>query len=329
MALISIVIPVYFNHQSLHKLAERLDLLSKANPKHNFEFVFVDDGSKDNSFLVLKSLAEEDHRIRVIKLARNFGANTAILAGLGYARGDCIGCIAADLQDPPEAFTEMISEWEAGQRIVLAVRENRLGDPFLTRIFASLFNFFFSKFVYQGFSPQGVGFFLIDRLVCNAVLDCEEKNAHVIGLIFWTGFPASQIIYHRALREEGKSRWTFSKKIKYFIDAFVAFSYLPLRLSSTLGFILAFIGGLYAIDVIVNRLHNKITIPGWTTLTVLILFLSGIQLLMLGIIGEYLWRNLETSRRRPLFIVDTVIENKTQHNEKTKEEDSRNTEDAH
>ena len=311
MSLISIVIPVYFNSQSLKKLVERLDLLSKANSKHHFEFIFVDDGSRDDSFSVLRGLAEEDERIRVIKLSRNFGSNTAILAGISYAKGDCVGCVAADLQDPPETFTEMISAWEAGSRVVLAIREDRQGDPFFTRIFASIFNYLFSKFVYQGFSPQGVGFFLIDRIVYNAVLDCEEKNAHVVGLIYWTGFPYSQVAYRRMRREDGKSRWTFSKKMKYFIDAFVAFSYLPLRLSSTLGLVLAFLGGLYAVIVIISRLLSEIPVPGWTTLTVLILLLSGIQLIMLGVIGEYLWRNFDTSRRRPLFIVDTIIDNKS------------------
>lgn len=308
MALISIVVPVYGNAPSLPLLAERLHALAATLADHQFEFIYVDDGSDDDSFEVLARLAAQDPRVRVVKLARNFGSNMAILAGMTYARGNCVAFIAADLQDPPEALAEMTRLWEAGNKVVLAVRRDRSGDPWSTRVAASVFNWLFEKLIFSGFSPQGIGFFLVDRQVVDALIECREKNTHLIGLILWTGFPYVAVEYDRGEREHGKSRWTLKKKIKYFVDAFAAFSYLPLRLASVLGLVLAAIGGLYAVIVIASRLLNQVPVPGWTALMVVVLLASGAQLLILGIMGEYLWRSLDASRSRPLFIVETMLD---------------------
>jgi len=308
MALISIVIPVYYNAGSLPALAERLAALAESQPGHRFEFVYVDDGSGDNSFEALKAIAEREPRARVVKLARNFGSNTAILAGMTYATGDCVAFIAADLQDPPETLAEMIARWEAGTKVVLAARRDRHGDPWTTRLFAGLFNWLFKKLVFDGFSPQGIGFFLVDRQVADVLIRCNEKNAHLIGLILWSGYRYEIVEYDRGEREHGKSRWTFRKKFKYFIDAFAAFSYLPLRLASALGLLLAGAGGLYAVVVIAVRLLNQVPVPGWTALMIVVLLTSGAQLLILGILGEYLWRNFDATRTRPLFIVEAVLD---------------------
>lgn len=307
MALISIVVPVYYNAASLPALAARLSALATGLPVHQFEFIYVDDGSGDDSFAVLEQLAAQDPRVRVVKLVRNFGSNTAILAGMTYAHGDCVGFVAADLQDPPETLADMIAQWEAGTRVVLAVRRDRHGDPWASRILASVFNWLFRKLVFDGFSPQGVGFFLVDRQVADVLIRCDERNAHLIGLIFWSGFSCAVVEYDRIERAHGKSRWTFRKKLKYFIDAFAAFSYLPLRLASALGLFLATAGGFYAVVVVIVRLLNKVPVPGWTALMVIVLLVSGAQLLILGIVGEYLWRNFDATRRRPLFIVDRIL----------------------
>jgi len=307
MPLVSIVIPVYYNATSLSALAERLAEIAAINSRHEFEFIYVDDGSGDNSFAVLTQLAKHDDRIKVVRLARNFGSNTAILAGMTYASGDCVGFIAADLQDPPEILPEMIDQWESGHKVVLAVRKDRKGDPWLTRLFANMFNWLFKKFVFNDFSPQGVGFFLIDRQVAEVLVACNEKNAHLIGLIIWSGYHYTLVEYDRIERQYGTSRWTFGKKFKFFIDAFTAFSYLPLRIASSLGILTAFIGVIYAIIIIWGRLADKIPVPGWSALTVVVLLVSGIQLVILGVIGEYLWRNFDATRRRPLFTVDTVV----------------------
>ncbi|MBN2391120.1 MAG: glycosyltransferase family 2 protein [Anaerolineae bacterium] len=307
MALVSIIVPVYNNALSLSQLAERLNALTLAKPEHNFEFVYVDDGSRDDSVAVLERLAAKDARVRVIKLSRNFGSNIAILAGMTYSSGDCVGFISADLQEPPETLLEMLSHWEAGHKVVLAVRQDRRGDPLVTRFFAGIFNWLFKKLVFPGLSPQGVGFFLIDRQVADVLLQCDEKNAHLIGLVLWSGFQYSTVMYDRVSRPYGKSGWTFGKKLKYLIDAFTAFSYLPLRFSSALGLFLAAGGSIYALVIIVLRVLNLVTVPGWTALTVIVLLTSGTQLIMLGVIGEYLWRSFEATRNRPPFIVESLL----------------------
>ena len=308
MTLVSIVIPVYYNAASLVALHQRLEQLAQTENGCAFEFIYVDDGSGDDSYAILRRLAQSDDRVRVIKLTRNFGSNTAILAGLAHARGQAQAFIAADLQDPPEMLSEMLRRWENGAKVVLAVRRDRAGDPWGTRLFAGLFNWLFEKLVFPGHSPQGIGFFLVDRQVAQTLVQAEERNPHLTGLLLWTGFPSEQVTYDRLERPHGRSRWTFRKKFKFFIDAFAAFSYLPLRLASALGFLLAFLGGLYALLVIALRLFGAIPIQGWTALIVVVLLLSGMQLLILGILGEYLWRTLDASRRRPLFIVEEVLQ---------------------
>lgn len=307
MALISIIVPVFFNAGTLEALQVRLAALADRHAGDDFEFIYVDDGSGDDSLEVLRRLAAKDRRVSVVKLSRNFGSQTAILAGISQARGQAVGFVAADLQDPPEALDEMIAAWRSGERVVLAVRRDRKGDPWATRLFSNLFNTLFSRLVFSGFSPQGVGFFLIDRQVADVLLACEEKNPHLVGLIYWTGFPVHSVVYERLERTVGKSRWTFRKKLKYFIDAFVAFSYLPLRAASVMGILLALAGGLYAATLVGLRMAGAVQVEGWTALMVVVLLLSGVQLIMLGVIGEYLWRNFDASRRRPVFIIDQVI----------------------
>ncbi len=303
MSLVSIVVPVYNNGASLEPLHLRLSQLAAKQPRHSFEFIFVDDGSIDDSFRRLECIAEQDSRVWVIKFSRNFGSNAAILAGLGQARGDCAAFLAADLQDPPESLSEMLRHWEQGTPIVLARRRDRQGDPLLTRLSAYLFNFLFTRLVFRDFSPQGIGFFLVDRQVVNVLVEASEKNSHLIALVLWSGFQRAVVEYDRVERIHGKSQWTLGKKLKYFVDAFVGFSYLPLRLSSASGFVLAAIGAIYGIIVVLLRLTGGIPVQGWTALTIIVLFTSGVQLLMLGVIGEYLWRNFDATRRRPPFII--------------------------
>jgi dolichol-phosphate mannosyltransferase len=287
---------------------DKLFALADNLPDFEFEFIYVDDNSTDNSFAVLQEITLEDTRVQIIKLTKNFGANIAIFAGLTYSTGDCVLFIAADLQDPPETLIKMIQEWQLGYKIVFAIRKERKGDPWITRFFANVFNWIFTKLVFKNYPQQGIGFFLIDRAVVDIIIRSNEKNPHIIGLVLWTGFEYKMVEYYREERLYGKSQWTFSKKLKYFIDAFTAFSYLPLRLASTIGLILASLGGIYAIILIILRLFNKITVQGWTALIVIILLSSGLQLIMLGIIGEYLWRNFDATRQRPTFIVDKVLE---------------------
>jgi dolichol-phosphate mannosyltransferase len=308
MSAVSIVVPVFHNEASLPPLLEELQKLAERNGGDRFEFVFVDDGSKDNSFAVLERLAGSDERVRVVKLSRNFGSNAAILAGLTVATGDVIGAIAADLQDPPDKFDEMLALWRGGKKVVLAARSDR-DDPALTVFFADTFYRLFRRYALPSMPERGFDFFLIDRRVCDLITSIQENNAYLMGLILWLGFDPAVVEYQRRARpvKYGRSMWTLAKKIKYFIDAFVAFSHLPVRAASLLGIILSTVGVLYAILLLFMRFTYRIEVAGWTSLMVVLLVVSGAQMLMLGVIGEYLTRTLDETRRRPRFIIERVL----------------------
>lgn len=309
MPLVSIVVPVYHNAPSLPELLARFQALAERNPDDSFEFVLVDDGSRDNSFAVLAELAATDRRVRVVKLSRNFGSNQAVLAGLEQARGDVIAGISADLQDPPELIHDMLAHWRAGRKVVLAARETR-DDPGLTSLMAGLFYRLFRAFALPNMPKRGFDFFLIDRQVCDLVKNIRESNAYLMGLLLWVGFEPVVVTYHRRAREKrfGRSMWTFARKLKYFLDSFVAFSYAPIRAASLLGLLISAAGILYALAVVARYLLGGIPVQGWASLMVVLLVVSGIQLLMMGTLGEYLWRNLDETRRRPRYIIDRVIE---------------------
>jgi dolichol-phosphate mannosyltransferase len=308
MSAVSIVVPVFHNESSLPPLLEELQKLAERNGGDRFEFVFVDDGSKDNSFAVLERLADGDERVRVVKLSRNFGSNAAILAGLTVATGDVIGAIAADLQDPPDKFDEMLALWRGGKKVVLAARSDR-DDPALTVFFADTFYRLFRRYALPSMPERGFDFFLIDRRVCDLITSIQENNAYLMGLILWLGFDPAVVEYQRRSRpvKYGRSMWTLAKKFKYFIDAFVAFSHLPVRAASLLGITLSTIGVLYAILLLFMRFTYRVEVTGWTSLMVVLLVVSGAQMLMLGVIGEYLTRTLDETRRRPRFIIERVL----------------------
>jgi dolichol-phosphate mannosyltransferase len=309
MSLISIVVPVFNNASSLPDLLERFEALAAKNANDQFEFIFVDDGSVDNSFSVLESLLQTDSRIQIVKLSRNFGSNAALLAGLGHTRGDAVAAIAADLQDPPELINDMLLDWRQGHKVVLAARQSR-DDEFLTTLLADTFYSLFRRFAIKTMPEHGFDFFLIDRQVCDLINQIQENNAYLMGLILWLGFSPKVIYYHRQAREKryGQSMWTAAKKIKYFLDSFVAFSYFPVRAASVIGIVLSAAGLVYAAIVIALRLATSVQPEGWASLMIVVLIVSGVQMLMIGILGEYLWRNLDETRRRPRFIVESVLE---------------------
>lgn len=307
---VSVVIPVYYNEGSLAILHQRLAACAAIESDYSFEFIFVDDGSGDNSFKVLQEISRQDAHVKVIKLVRNFGSTNAQLAGIGYATGDAVVVIAADLQDPPELIHDMLPHWKKGTRMVFAARNQR-DDPLSTRLPAGVFNIMFRRFALKKYPKGGFDCFLIDRQVVNVVIQCAEKNTHLPGLLVWSGFEYELIYYHRQEREHGKSRWNLTRKLKYFADAFTAFSYLPLRLCSALGILIAFAGLVYSFIVLAAKLIGNIPVEGWTSLMVVVLFTTGIQLLMVGIVGEYLWRNFDQSRHRPLYLVDQVVQQST------------------
>ena len=309
MSVLSIVVPVYHNAASLPDLLARLAALAARHPGDTFEFVCVDDGSKDDSFAVLTRLQKDEPRLRVVKLSRNFGSNAALLAGLSHAGGDAIATISADLQDPPETLDAMLVHWRGGKKVVLAAREGR-DDPALHVFLAGVFYRLFRRFAIPTMPKQGFDFFVIDRRVRDLLLQIQESNAYLMGLVLWLGFDPAVVPFHRQERAKryGTSMWTLGRKLKYFIDSFVAFSYGPIRAASLLGLLISVAGLGYALFIVVAHFAFDLKVQGWASLMVVLLIVSGAQLLVMGIIGEYLWRNLDETRRRPRFIVDEVLE---------------------
>lgn len=303
----SIVVPIYYNELNIPHTVPRLQKLQNLMPECDFEFVFVDDGSKDRSLELLLEARDRDSRIKVIKLSRNFGSMSAIQAGLGYTTGDCVGIIAADLQDPPEMFREMLDHWKVGKKIVLGTRADR-EESFSQKLFSNTYYYMLEKLALKDYPKGGFDFLLIDQQVVQEVLHIQEKNTNIMSLIFWLGHDQVQIPYVRQERKLGKSRWTLSKKIKLFVDSFVSFSYAPIRFMSMIGFFTALLSILYGAFVVISTIFGIIELQGWTTIIALITFLLGVIMVMLGIIGEYLWRILDESRERPSYVIDQTFE---------------------
>lgn len=304
--LFSIVVPVYYNEPNLPDTLLQLLALREQLPGYGVELVFVDDGSGDRS---LQLLMEYRHRypeaITVVKLTRNFGSMAAVQAGFAVARGDCVGMIAADLQDPPELFIEMLQYWEQGTKAVFAVRQGRQ-ESLLTRAFSNTYYWLLRRLALPGYPDGGFDFMLVDRQVISEINRIREKNTNIMTLVYWLGFKPIMIPYIRRSRQKGRSRWTFSKKIKLFVDTFVGFSYFPIRLLSVLGFLLAIGSFLYGLVVFLYWLFFGIPVQGYVPLMLVMTFASGLQLSMLGVLGEYLWRTLDESRSRPSFVIDEV-----------------------
>lgn len=305
MQTFSIIIPVYFNEVNLGDTIPQLINLGN-NLEYNLELVFVDDGSGDNSLKVLLQFQESyPAKIKVVKLTRNFGSMAAIQAGLTIATGDCVGMISADLQDPPELFYEMLKHWEEGNKAVFAVRQDR-DEPAIQKLFASAYYALIRKYAIPQYPSGGFDYFLIDRQVVNEINNIKEKNTNLMSLIFWLGFKPVMLPYVRRKRRNGKSRWTFSKKIKLFVDTFAAFSYFPIRLLTIVGIIVAIVSFIYGGYIFYSWLANGIEVKGYAPIMLVLIFTAGIQMTMLGVLGEYLWRTLDETRKRPFYVIDEV-----------------------
>ena len=308
MAKLSIIIPVYFNEMNLHDLYD--DLKSKVLDKlEAYELVFVDDGSQDSSYAILKEIQALDSNVMLVKLSRNFGSHSAILAGLIHSTGDCAVMKAADLQEPSTMILEMYEKWLQGNNVVLAIRKDRQ-EPWVQKTISNLYYKVMRKIALKSMPDGGFDCFLIDRKVIKVLELMDEKNSTLMGQILWAGFKTDKIYYTRLQREKGKSRWTLSKKIKLFVDSILAFSYFPIRFISTMG-ILTFFGTIiWLLYILYAKFFIGIEVEGWTTLMITNLFFYGLILLTLGIIGEYLWRAFDAARQRPSYIVEELIEPK-------------------
>lgn len=313
MAKLSIIIPVYYNESNLKPLYE--DLKEKVLCKlDNYEIIMVDDGSGDDSWKEMKKLSEVDSNIKLIKLSRNFGSHSAILAGYLNCRGDCAAIKAADLQEPSELLLDMFESWKKGNKVVLAVRSDR-EESFSQKMFSNLYYWLIRKFAVKTMPKGGFDCFLIDRKVIEVLRLFDEKNSAITLQILWAGFKTDKIYYVRKAREIGKSRWTLSKKIKLVIDSMMGFSYFPIKFISGLG-ALIFIGTfIYAIYLVISSFAFGISVPGFATLAILVLITFGTIMLTLGILGEYIWRGFDAARNRPPYIVDEIVDTKVKDDE--------------
>ena len=304
--LLSIVVPVYFNELNLPETVPALLSLADQIQPMALELVFVDDGSRDRSLEVLLQFQQQHpETIRVVKLTRNIGSMAAIQAGLKVARGDCVGMISADLQDPHDLFVEMVGRWREGVKAVLAVRQDR-EETAGQRWFANTYYRLLRRFAVPDYPKGGFDFCLIDRQLVEEINRMAEKNTHIMTLIFWLGFSPALIPYTRRKRRLGKSRWTLKKKLKLFVDSFIAFSYVPIRFLSVVGLLTSFLAVLYAGFQVAAKLIYGTPVPGFSTTVVLIALTSGVQMIMLGVLGEYLWRILDETRGRPMYVVDRI-----------------------
>jgi dolichol-phosphate mannosyltransferase len=307
MPKLSLIIPCYYNELNIPVTKEVLIANESLFPADViFEYVLIDDGSKDGTLRELLKFKEEyPAKVRVVKLSGNFGSYNAILAGMNYASGDCNVVLAADLQDPPDLIPRMYAYWTKGIKLVIANREDR-DDSFLQKHFSNLYHFLFKNLALKGVPKGGFDLVLFDKKLKDEVVGMNEKNTNQLFLLAWLKYDYVNIPYLRRKREIGKSKWTLGKKVKLLVDSFVAFSFFPIRLISILGFILGLFALLYGIFVIYAKLTGLVPLQGWSAIMVVLLIVSSFQMIALGIIGEYVWRAMDAARKRPNFIVDEV-----------------------
>lgn len=302
--LISVVSPVYNEQLVIEAFLGRLSDVVATIEGCEFEFVMVDDGSSDRSVEVLTKLAATDDRLRVIGLSRNFGHQLAITAGLDHARGDAVVVIDSDLQDPPEVIPDMIDRWRHGFDVVYGVRNRREGESRFKRGTAAAFYRVIDRLADVDLPRDAGDFRLLDRAVVDVVKDMREENRYMRGMVAWTGFSQCAVPYDRAPRAAGDSKYTLRKMVRLAVDGVTSFSDRPLRMATQLGFLVT-LGALTwgVIIVLTNLFDPGATIHGWSSLMVTVLFLGGVQLVSIGLLGEYLGRTYREAKRRPLYIV--------------------------
>jgi glycosyltransferase involved in cell wall biosynthesis len=304
MKSITILIPAYNEEQVLPKLHRRLIELADGQPDYDFEFLFVNDGSTDKTLQLLKDYAKGDHRVSYINLSRNFGKEIAMIAGIDHIQSDAMVIIDADLQDPPELIPDMIKLWQEGYDDIYARRTKRLGESWLKRTSSALF-----YKVLQGMTEipiqQNTGDFrLLDRRCVEALKQIRERERYTKGFFSWIGFNKKEITYVRDARAAGETKWNYFKLMNLAIDGIVSFTIQPLRIASFLGIIVSFVAFIYILYLLIRPLFGVPTGAGYSSIMAVVLFLGGVQLLSLGIIGEYIGRIFSETKQRPLYLVE-------------------------
>ena len=307
MKTISIVVPNYNDGEIAPILYQRIRAsLKKDFSKFNWELIYVDDGSSDNSLTILKKLHLTDKRVKVIQFSRNFGHHIAITAGLDFAKGDYIVMMDGDLQDRPEDIYLLFEKLQEGFDVVYGIRANKKFG-FFKKLTSDLFNWFMHFMIQENIVINSTIFRIITRQVKEDLCRLRESNRYVVGLIGWIGYQhAGQVVTH-SNRLSGESKYSFFKQIQLAMNAITSFTDYPLKLASRLGFSMVFISGILTIYILMKKFIYNTPLIGWTSLVVAILFLNGIQMIILGIVGEYLGRNYLESKHRPLYIVNKTF----------------------
>jgi len=310
---ISIIIPIYNEEAAIPIFLKKLTPILKLTTI-KYELIFIDDGSNDDSVGILKTYLNT-YNIKIISFSRNFGKEAALMAGLEHASGDAAIPIDVDLQDPPELIPQFIEKWLNGAKQVIAVRRQRLGDSWLKRSTAKWFYRFFNS-ISEHHIPFNAGDYrLIDRQVINTIITFKEKNRFLKGLFSWSGFKQDFVFFDRTLRKNGKSAWSYLKLWRFALDGIISFSNIPLKVWSYIGFLISSISGIMIIYLIAKTLLLGRDVPGYASIMVTILFMGGIQLLSLGIIGEYIARIYTETKNRPLYIIEGIYHNADSINE--------------
>jgi glycosyltransferase involved in cell wall biosynthesis len=303
---VSVVVPVFNEEAGLDALVERLVAVFSGMDV-DWKVVFVDDGSTDGTLSRLRSLNARNPRLGTVSLSRNFGKDTAIAAGFTYARGDAVVLMDADLQHPPELIPELVARWRDGARVVFAQRQSRDADSLPRRIYSRAFHAIFRRIARTRLPPGVVDFLLLDRKAVDAMNRLGERTRFSKGLYAWIGFPSAVVPFVSPDRYVGESRWSFFKLASFALDGFVSFSSLPLKIWSYAGAVISLGAISYGVYMLVYTLIFNTDLPGFPSLIVSIMFFAGIQLVSLGVIGEYLARIYEEVKARPLFLVAEEI----------------------
>jgi glycosyltransferase involved in cell wall biosynthesis len=311
MKRISYILPVHNEASNVNPLYSALDkALKQIADDYAFEFIFINDGSTDDSLAKLYELQKHDKRVVVINFARNFGHQMAVTAGLDYTKADAAIIMDSDLQDPPEVSLQLIRQWEAGFKVVYAQRRTRQ-DSFLKKLSANIFYRTLRRLAEIDIPRNTGDFRLIDRKVVDVLGQFREHNRFLRGLVSYVGFRQTAVLFDRDKRHAGETSYPLSKMLKFAGDGILSFSVFPLKLMSRLGYTfsaLSFIGIIYAI--VVKLLDPSTVVPGWTFIVIAILLVGGMQLIMLGLLGSYIGRIYTESQNRPLYIIESVTDSK-------------------
>jgi dolichol-phosphate mannosyltransferase len=314
---LSIVIPCYKEEQVLIETHKRLSQALAKLQDYDYELVYIDDGSPDQTLAILRKIQQNDLKVRVVSFSRNFGHQVAVTAGLEHSKGDAVVVIDADLQDPPEIIPEMLALWRNGADVVYGVRTDREGESRFKRFTAKMFYRIINRLSDTPIPIDTGDFRLMDRRAVEALLSMPERDRCIRGMVAWVGFRQESVKYRRASRFAGTTKYPLRKMIRFATDGILSFSLVPLKIATWMGLVVATLSLLGIIYALVVRLMTKMWVAGWAFLIIAILFLGGIQLVFLGVMGEYLGRVYGEVKRRPLYFVkerigfsDTAMSNK-------------------